>query len=51
MTENEKNELVLRTSQILGKKTRGMNLVDIIAELVDHVEQQEKMMKLFLLDK
>jgi hypothetical protein len=50
MTEKEKG-LAAETSRILGKDTRKMNLVDIIAELVTVIDTQEKMSKLLLLDK
>jgi hypothetical protein len=50
MTEKEKG-LASETSRILGKDTRKMNLVDIIAELVTVIDTQEKMSKLLLLDK
>lgn len=48
---NKEIELVKKTSNILGKDTKKMNLVDIIAELVEHAEKQEKMMQLFLMGK
>lgn len=47
MSDEQKSELVLRTAIILGKNTRGMNLVDIIAELVEVINTQENMLKLF----
>ena len=43
--------LAAKTTAILQKDTRHMNLVDIIADLVEFVEKQETMMDLFLMDK
>lgn len=44
------SELVTRTSKVLGKETKFMKLIDVIAELVEIAETQEKVMKLFIME-
>ena len=43
--------LAAKTSAILQKDTRHMNLVDIIWDLVQVIDKQENMMDLFLMGK
>jgi hypothetical protein len=44
------SELVQRASELLGKETKHMKMIDVIAELVEVAEAQAKMMNLFLLE-
>jgi hypothetical protein len=50
MSENEESVLVQRASELLGKETKHMKMIDVIAELVEIAEKQAKMMNLFLLE-
>jgi hypothetical protein len=48
------NKLVMQVAQILGKKYNevaySMDLVEMIARLVEEVEKLETMLKLFIVD-
>lgn len=46
----KENVLVEKTSKILQKNTKGMHMVDIIADLVEVIEKQENMMKIFIME-
>ena len=48
------NKLVVQVAQILGKSynevAHNMNIIDMVAALVEEVEKREKMLKLFMID-
>jgi adenylate kinase len=50
----EGNKLVIRIAQILGKSYNevayNMDMLEMIAALVEEVEKRDKMLKLFLVD-
>lgn len=49
MNERE-SELVTKASKVLGKDTKHMKMIDVIAELVEVAEKQNKMMELFIME-